>query len=768
MNLLYVTSGLGSGPIVDFAATPTNGFAPLTVSFTNTTSGATSYNWAFGDGNTSTATNAVNVYNNPGVYSVRLTAFGPGGSNALTLTNYITVASSVPPLVSFSGTPTNGFAPLTVSFTNSSVDATSYIWDFGDGNISTAIHGFNIYTNAGTYTVTLTASGPGGTRVLALTNYIVAAIPPPLVSFAGSPTIALAPLQVSFTNSTVGATSYNWNFGDGNSSIATNAVNVYTNPGVYTVTLTAFGPGGSNTLALTNYITAVAPPPPLMAFTGSPTNGLVPLTVNFTNTTTGATNYSWTFGDGKTGATTNASNVYTNAGTYTVTLTAYGPGGSNVLTKTSYITVTNPPPPVVAFVGSPTNGLLPLTVNFTNTTSRATNYIWTFGDGKTGATTNASNVYTNAGTYTVTLTAYGPGGSNALTKTSYIKVTNAPPPVVAFTGTPTNGFAPMTVIFTNRSSGATNYSWTFGDGKTSAATNASNVYSNAGTYTVTLTAVGRGGSNALTQTNYIVVGVGTNTVPFTSTNPIAINAVGQASPYPAGILVSNITATVAKVTVTLSNFTHTATPDVDILLVGPGGQKTYLMSDAGSRTGVTNLTFTFDDTAAATLSQTVKLASGTFKPTNYDTNTDLFIAPAPAGAYPTNLAVFKSIDPNGTWQLYVLDDTATNSGTIGSWTLKIGVLAGTVPVLAPAVRAMTQSVLAPGSDVQLVGAGVIGGNFSFSFGTANGSPYTVQYKESLSETAWNTLETLVGSGAQHTVITPLSVSPQRFYRVTSP
>ena len=460
--------------------------------------------------------------------------------------------------------------------------------------------------------------------------------------------------------------------------------------------------------------------------------------------------------------------MYTNAGTYTVTLTAYGPGGSNALTKTSYIKVTNLPPPVVAFVGSPTNGLVPLTVNFTNTTSRATNYIWTFGDGKTGATTNASNVYTNAGTYTVTLTAYGPGGSNALTKTSYIKVTNAPPPVVAFTGTPTNGFAPMTVIFTNRSSGATNYSWTFGDGKTSAATNASNVYSNAGTYTVTLTAVGRGGSNALTQTNYIVVGVGTNTVPFTSTNPIAINAVGQASPYPAGILVSNITATVAKVTVTLSNFTHTATPDVDILLVGPGGQKTYLMSDAGNKNGVTNLTFTFDDTAASALPSNTKLASGTFKPTNYDTNTDLFIAPAPAGAYPTNLAVFKSIDPNGTWQLYVLDDTATNSGTIGSWTLKIGVLAGTTPVLAPAVRAMTQSVLAPGSDVQLVGAGVSGGNFSFSFGTANGSPYTVQYKESLSETAWNTLETLVGSGAQHTVTTPLSASPQRFYRVTSP
>ena len=87
------------------------------------------------------------------------------------------------------------------------------------------------------------------------------------------------------------------------------------------------------------------------------------------------------------------------------------------------------PPPVVAFAGSPTNGVVPLAVTFTNLSSNATNYVWKFGDGNqlsTGSGTNVTDTYTNAGTYTVILTAYGVGGVAALTNTAYIVVT---PPV---------------------------------------------------------------------------------------------------------------------------------------------------------------------------------------------------------------------------------------------------------------------------------------------------------------------------------------------------
>src|SRR5207249_1535314 len=93
--------------------------------------------------------------------------------------------------------------------------------------------------------------------------------------------------------------------------------------------------------------------------------------------------------------------------------------------------LTNPPPPVVAtFVAAPTNGTAPLTGSFTNLSSGATSYNWDFGDGNTSAAANPANTYSNAGSYTVTLTAIGAGGTNSLTRSNYVVVTNTPQLVV--------------------------------------------------------------------------------------------------------------------------------------------------------------------------------------------------------------------------------------------------------------------------------------------------------------------------------------------------
>jgi PKD repeat protein len=170
----------------------------------------------------------------------------------------------------------------------------------------------------------------------------------------------------------------------------------------------------------------------------------------------------------------------------------------------------NPAPPVVAdFSGDPTNGPAPLTVYFTNLSSGATNYSWDFGDGNTSTVVSPTNIYTNGGSYTVSLTAIGPGGVNLLARTNYIVGTNAPPPVVAdFTGSPTSGLSPLTVYFTNLTSGATSYSWDFGDGNTSTVVSPTNIYTNGGSYTVRLSAIGPGGVNLLARTNYIVTAPG--------------------------------------------------------------------------------------------------------------------------------------------------------------------------------------------------------------------------------------------------------------------
>lgn len=163
----------------------------------------------------------------------------------------------------------------------------------------------------------------------------------------------------------------------------------------------------------------------------------------------------------------------------------------------------------------------------------------------------------------------------------------------------------------------------------------------------------------------------TNTVSFS--NPAAITIVDNAagSPYPSNITVSGITS-FSRVTVSLTGLSHTFPDDIDIILVAPGGaQKAYVMSDNGSGTDIVGVNLTFDDNAAAALS-TATITSGTYKPSNLDTTTDVLPAPAPAGPYATSFATFNGLGAgaNGTWSLYVRDDVGTDSGSIsGGWSI---------------------------------------------------------------------------------------------------
>jgi len=250
---------------------------------------------------------------------------------------------------------------------------------------------------------------------------------------------------------------------------------------------------------------------PIAAFSASPTSGCAPLNVQFTNSSTGATSYSWNFDDGSAANTTaSPSHSYTAAGTYTVTLTATNASGDS--TKTTVITVGLP---VAAFSADTTSGCAPLTVNFTNSSTRATSYLWTFGDGSTAVTdlSPLPHQYTSPGTYTVTLTATNNCGNTVETKTNLITVTG--PPVAAFTASATNGPASLNVNFTNSSTGATSYSWNFGDGSAAnTTTSPSHTYTAAGTYTVTLTATNACGPTIQTKTNLITVTSATTPVPL--------------------------------------------------------------------------------------------------------------------------------------------------------------------------------------------------------------------------------------------------------------
>jgi PKD repeat protein len=155
----------GEPPITRFIANTTSGKAPLTVAFTDRSTGSPdSWAWDFGDGSTSADRNPVHTYASPGTYTVRLVASNGAGSNSETKVYYITInAAFQPPGASFTGFHPVNSQEMTVQFIDrSSGPPTSWSWDFGDGGTSNLQNPVHTYSNPGTYIVTLTVSNSAG------------------------------------------------------------------------------------------------------------------------------------------------------------------------------------------------------------------------------------------------------------------------------------------------------------------------------------------------------------------------------------------------------------------------------------------------------------------------------------------------------------------------------------------------------------------------------------------------------------------------------
>ncbi|MFL5868405.1 MAG: Calx-beta domain-containing protein, partial [Thermoleophilaceae bacterium] len=182
---------------------------------------------------------------------------------------------------------------------------------------------------------------------------------------------------------------------------------------------------------------------------------------------------------------------------------------------------------------------------------------------------------------------------------------------------------------------------------------------------------------------YLVIGAGFDPV-FTAANTTPIMSPGAApgtqpaAPYPSNIVMSGAEGLLARVRVTLSDFSHTAPDDFDVLLVSPTGQKIRLMSDVGGTTGVTHQSYVFTEPAVALMPHGTALASGVFKPTEYEVVGDFFDPPAPDAPWDGTLFDLADIDPNGTWSLYVVDDHPSNDfgGFAGGWKLEVATTPG--------------------------------------------------------------------------------------------
>jgi len=340
-----------------------------------------------------------------------------------------------PPHANFIATPVSGPAPLTVAFTNTSTgNFNTSNWSFGDGQSSILTNPSHVYLNSGTYTVSLTVSGDAGSDQVVKTSHITVATPP-VAEFIGSPTSGQAPLQVIFLDQSTGVVDTRvWTFGDGSTSSLQNPIHTYQNPGVYTVSLRVTGPSGSNEKTRTGYISCQAKV--TAQFTAQPLSGPAPLKVNFTDQSLGdITDRLWLFGDGSSSNGVNPQHEYQNPGTYSVSLLASGPAGNVQMSKSDFITVTEPvyfTPPVAAFSASPLMGKKPLQVQFTNnSTGDVLNCRWEFGDGQVSQVLSPSHIYQETGTYTVRLIANGPVQCDTLTRGDFIKVIDDPTNLVS-------------------------------------------------------------------------------------------------------------------------------------------------------------------------------------------------------------------------------------------------------------------------------------------------------------------------------------------------
>jgi len=531
---LYITvNPLATAPTANFSATPTNGFAPLSVQFTDqcVDGGAAivARSWSFGDGDSSSVVSPSHTYATPGSYTVALTATNSVGRGSITRSNFIN-AEIVPvlPTAQFSGTPTSGFAPLTVQFTDQSAigtsPITSWAWSFGDGGTSNVQNPAHSYASPGAYSVSLKVTTAVGADSTTRADYVNAALRPvkPTAAFSGTPTTGFAPLSVQFSDESVIGTSpittWAWKFGDGGTSTSQNPSHSYAAPGTYDVALTVTSAAGADSTVRAGYITAaIVPVPPTAAFSGTPTSGFVPLRVQFTDESTPGTqpitSWAWSFGDGGISSSQSPSHTYATPGRYSVRLIAANSVGPDTTTRVDYITpLIVPVPPTAAFSGTPTSGDAPLTVQFTDESTAGTSPItsrsWNFGDASTSTEVNPSHTYTTPGTYAVSLSVATAAGDDSENKASYIQALVPPTaPLANFSGTPTNGFAPLPVQFTDLSGdgGAAigSWSWTFGDGGTSTQQNPSHTYAAPGTYNVSLTATNTVGPGSTTKTGYI-------------------------------------------------------------------------------------------------------------------------------------------------------------------------------------------------------------------------------------------------------------------------
>jgi PKD repeat protein len=500
----------GQAPVANFSASVTSGCAPLQVTFSDLSTGDPKFwNWDLGNGQLSGAKNPVAVYNTPGVYTVRLVVRNADGTDGMTKTDYITVNPS--PYADFTSNLNLTCAPSLIQFTDISVGnggaITKWQWSFGDGTTSSERNPAKTYSTPGYYTVSLTVTSVTGCFQSMTKPRFIRVVAGVSADFIDSvPQVCRTPIDLKFLNETSGPgnISYNWNFGNGNTSTAEDPVVQFPAAGTYQVKLAASSSLGCSdstekTITISDTITR---------FT-APDSVCIDQPVSFSNNSSATpVSSSWDFGNGNVAGVLNPVQAFPAAGIYTVKLVNTYRNCTDSVTKNIAVLT----PPTVDFTADRlVSCKAPFTVTFQDNSTDAAAWEWDFGDGIKSTQRNPVHTYTSAGIYTVSLTITSAFGcKNILTRNAYINITA---PTVSITNVPAGGCIPFTfspVASVNAVDGVAGYLWNFGNGNSSTSANPTSTYPAVGIYDLQLTITTNGGCTA---TANIPGGVRTGTPP---------------------------------------------------------------------------------------------------------------------------------------------------------------------------------------------------------------------------------------------------------------
>jgi PKD repeat protein len=470
----------------DFAIDIVEDCSPFEVEINNQSAGVLNYSWNFGNGDSSDSGNPLithtfyNTGNEIETYTIELIVDNEYGCTD-TLRQNIRV---FPEVRANFATIIDGCQPLDVNFLNNSENADYYFWDFGDGNYSdneNPVHTFNnlSHFNTAMYNVELRAESIHG--CFAIFNDQITVNPKPEASFIIENSPGCSPYEIIITNNSQGVSDYSWNFGDGNTSdhddsIITHTYNHDSGTGIgyFDIELIVFNAYGcSDTLVQQ----AIIYPNIVANFTSDITSGCHPLTVEFTNNSSGADAqlaYYWNYGDGNSSHTKDGSHSYefknfshTKDTTYRVMLVAQNVNGC---TDTTHVDITVFAKPLAFFNIPHEHACAPYEINIHNFSVGADNYLWNISDGAqyTYDTNHFAHTLNQAagtepGTYTISLdVTNNQGCTNFYTQEVVIF-----PEVIALFATDNEGCHMHEAIFENQSVGADLYYWSFGNGNTS-------------------------------------------------------------------------------------------------------------------------------------------------------------------------------------------------------------------------------------------------------------------------------------------------------------